>query len=235
MKMSCELGNQMMDDYFDRLLSRAEEAQFLMHCGGCAQCQQAVSAHSQYLLRLQQFKLAAGSVVNAKASSAQAPAELVQHQVSVKAPNARPSWFSNSTVQRMAAAIAVLGVSLTWYAAELPKRDANNVIDDIGFSKVSIVINAPNDLPGATLTVSLPEGLFVEGYENMNTIALDANFVKGTNKLELPVWIESSFQQDESQFLSATLQYGEQSKTFQFKVDVETTKKTTKETTKNPG
>src|SRR5690606_38846134 len=110
-------------------------------------------------------------------------------------------WF-----MRIAAACGAVAVGLGWYATRDTAPAA--VADDDMWSKVNIVIQVPAALDDARLTVSLPPGISLPGYEGVQTIAWETDLAQGTNALELPLRIDSeTFDRSLPQYLDATLEY----------------------------
>lgn len=208
--MSCEYGDARLDDYFDQQLNSVQQAALLAHCRRCAVCREAVDQHTQYLLRLKQFKLAA-------AEPAPQPRRVAGNGASIAAfaKKSSPSRSMSSTWLRAAAAVGALAVGLTWhYTQQEPVAEPSDAL----WSKVNIVIQVPADLNDAKLTVSLPQGVYVLGQEGMQTLAWNTDFVRGTNALELPIVVDGAFDRSAPQYLDATLEYQGASKTFEFLV-----------------
>jgi hypothetical protein len=216
--MNCEFGNRTLDDYFDHQLDAMAQATLLAHCRHCAECRTAVDQHTQYLLRLKQFKLALPQMEKGFGDS---PTPAGNVPLLIK-PTMNAAWYSTNLL-RMAAAVATFaaGISLFYASRE---ESAVDVAQDSGdvWSKVNIVIQVPTDFHDAKLTVSLPKGIYVEGFEGVKTLAWNADFTQGTNAFELPVFIDgASFDRQVPQYLDATLEYQGTAKTFEFLVGVD--------------
>jgi hypothetical protein len=209
--MQCEYGSTTLDDYFDHTLNASAQTLFLAHCRQCAQCRAEVDAHTQYLLMLKTFKVtspAATPVPNGRASLAPFA------QPATRKPPVLAPWL-----MRTAAAVTTFALGIGWYAT----REAPGAIsDDDMWSKVNIVIQVPTALENARLLVSLPQGIYIQGHEGMQTLAWTANFAPGTNALELPIRVDgSTFDRSRPQYLDATLEYQGASKRFEFLVNLD--------------
>jgi hypothetical protein len=210
--MSCEYGDATLDSYFDHELSAVEQAALLAHCRHCAVCRAAVDQHTQYLIRLKQFKVAAPTPVLTKPSGAIGKGFAFAGERRYRAP-AAARWL-------FAAAVATCAIGLVWYSGER----AETFVPTSGdiWSKVNIVIQVPTNLDGATLTVSLPQGVYVQGQEGLRTLVWNTDFAQGTNALELPIFVDGlTFDRSMPQYLDATLEYQGASKTFEFLVGVD--------------
>jgi hypothetical protein len=209
--MQCEYGNATLDDYFDHTLNASAQTLFLAHCRQCAECRAAVDAHTQYLLMLKTFKVtspAATPVPNGRTLATPAA------QPTTRKPPELAPWF-----MRTAAAITTFAIGFGWYATHEPP---GAISDDDMWSKVNIVIQVPAALENARLLVSLPQGIYIQGHEGMQTLAWTANFAPGTNALELPIRVDGDmFDRSRPQYLDATLEYQGASKRFEFLVNLD--------------
>jgi len=209
--MPCEYGNATLDDYFDHALDASAQTLFLAHCRQCAECRAEVDAHTQYLLMLKTFRMTSPAAVPVPPQRASVPAaayEAARKQLAV-AP-----WM-----MRAAAAVTAFALGIGWYAThEAPGA----ISDDDMWSKVNIVIQVPATLENARLLVSLPQGIYIQGHEGMQTLAWTANFASGTNAFELPIRVDGdTFDRSRPQYLDATLEYQGASKRFEFLVDLD--------------
>lgn len=210
--MQCEYGKATLDDYFDHTLDASAQTLFLAHCRQCPECRAEVDAHTQYLLMLKTFKVTAPAAApiprNRPSATPEVPAAM--HK-----PGLAP-WL-----MRTAAAVTTLTLGLGWYANS--KFVAPGAVsDDDLWSKVNIVIQVPAPLENARLIVSLPQGIYIQGHEGMQTLAWNANFAPGTNALELPIRVDGDmFDRSRPQYLDATLEYQGASKRFEFLVNLD--------------
>ncbi|HEY0961017.1 MAG TPA: zf-HC2 domain-containing protein [Pseudomonadales bacterium] len=211
--MQCEYGNATLDDYFDHALDASAQTLFLAHCRQCPECRAEVDAHTQYLLMLKTFKVTSPAAV--PTPDGRVPGTTPAQDTTRKRAAFAP-WML-----RAAAAVATLALGLGWHVS----RDYNPpgaVSDDDMWSKVNIVIQVPATLENARLTVSLPQGIYIQGHEGMQTLAWTADFSPGTNALELPIRVDGdAFDRSRPQFLDATLEYQGASKRFEFLVDLD--------------
>lgn len=209
--MQCEYGKATLDDYFDHTLDASAQTLFLAHCRQCAECRAEVDAHTQYLLMLKTFKVTSPSA--AATPPARVPAA-ASAQPAMRKPIRVAPWL-----MRTAAAVTAFALGIGWYAT----REAPGAIsDDDMWSKVNIVIQVPATLENARLVVSLPQGIYIQGHEGMQTLAWTADFAPGTNAFELPVRVDGdTFDRSRPQFLDATLEYQGASKRFEFLVNLD--------------
>jgi hypothetical protein len=215
--MNCEYGNATLDDYFDHALSASEQTLFLAHCRLCAECRGDVDAHTRYMLTLKAFKLSSPAAAPVKARSTSPASNMEGVAVNSSAQvRSGARWLLRS-----AAAVASFTLGLSWYYTRDAAPSVADASEDI-WSKVNIVIQVPATLDNAKLTVSLPQGIYIQGHEGMQTLAWNADFAEGTNALELPIRIDSaSFDRSMPQYLDATLEYQGASKSFEFLVGLD--------------
>ncbi len=81
---------------------------------------------------------------------------------------------------------------------------------------VSLVFSTIEDLKGARVTLQLPPGLEIEGYQGRQMLSWTTDLQKGKNVLKLPL-LAHAYSDEE---IIARLEHGNESKTFRLKVRV---------------
>jgi len=201
--MDCRCFALQVDDWLDGRLNVAERQ--LMHshvesCPGCRRGYGAAGALRAALRTLPAPALRPGFAERALARAAAAPRT------------------GRQAVLGMALAASVvlgLGVAAILFAVR-PEPVQTLVLTERQPESVRLVFNAGKPLPGATLSLSLPENVEIVGYGDRRELTWQADLGEGGNLLRLPLIAHGPAGGE----LVARLTLGASSRTFRLKIKV---------------
>ena len=218
--MQCiEIKNR-IDDYADNLLPEHEQVLVYAHLSDCLQCRRLMKEHQAYLDRVSSYEvpapesgMAARLLHNVRLNAKRDAERRAGHE----APGREQHHFF-----RGFAAASMMAVLLLGGYALLP-RTAEETLTMVQLGAqvrpVDIVINVPANMPGTTLTVSLPEEMVLEDYNGSHELVWEVDLVQGGNMLTLPVRLIGDPQGFERLYIDVVLNYQEKVKQFQIGVD----------------
>lgn len=211
--MTCNELNEQFDDYMDG--QPGDFGALDAHVAGCAACQDRVDREQQLRRSLKEYG-ASGMPVRDSAFFDQALARAAA--VGNKQQH-KHSWLKGfgSAVAAGLALWIISGVLLT--DPEFSDPDAAIPAVSMALEEprtINLVFSSATNLENATLTVSLPFGVEVAGFEGQQEISWMTSLQEGKNVLPLKL-IATSPQGGE---LLATLQHADDDKSFRLRVTV---------------
>lgn len=212
--MTCEQLNEKLDDFVDGNLEQAERAALDEHVAACADCQRLIDEARRLQVLLKEYG----------ESDVTAPATTFFDQALAKAAHTgtrreRNRYWLKGFGSAIAASVALFAVTLMFM--KTPDPTAVNGIPGVTIAleqpqTVNLVFASASELVDATLTVMLPDGIDVAGFEGQREITWVTTLQEGKNVLPLQL-IATSPRGGE---LLATLQHEDDDRTFRLQVTV---------------
>ncbi len=209
--MSCQQLNDVFDDYIDGL--RADTASLDRHVAGCRHCQQRV-AHERRLRTALADYASAGVPQPDPAFFTRALAVAARHRGRKQHNRGWLKGFGSA----LAAGLVVWLVAGDWLRTPERSVDAQLLVT-IALENprtINLVFSAATDLSDATLTVSLPPGIEIQGFQGQRVISWMTSLREGRNVLPLKLIAISPHGGE----LLATLRHDDDDKTFRLQVAV---------------
>jgi predicted anti-sigma-YlaC factor YlaD len=211
--MTCKTVNEQLDDFIDDSLNAADKAAFDAHVTNCAECQKTVGNARKLQVLLQAH--GETDVPNATAEffdqtliRAARSGTRIQHQ---------RSWLRGFG-SAIAAGLAVWIIGGLFFSTP-EVLDSSVPVVTVALEEphtVNLVFSSASDLINATLTVILPDGVELSGFEGQREISWETSLTAGRNVLPLKL-IATSPQGGE---LFATLQHDNENRTFRLQVNI---------------
>ncbi|MCX2832876.1 hypothetical protein [Microbulbifer thermotolerans] len=104
----------------------------------------------------------------------------------------RPSFPHLGWLPLSAALLCAVFISTALYWAGRGLEPATQLQEAAALRPVHILLQSPRDMPGATIRVTLPDNVGLDGYERVRTLQWRADIFAGENRLSLPVRIGAS-------------------------------------------
>lgn len=212
--MTCEQLNEKLDDFVDGNLEQAARTALDEHVAACADCQRLIDEARRLQVLLKEYG----------ESDVTAPETAFFDQALAKAAHTgtrreRNRYWLKGFGSAIAASVALFAVTMMFLKAPDPS-------EDIGIPGVTMALEQPqtvnlvfasaSELVDATLTVMLPDGIDVAGFEGQREITWVTTLQEGKNVLPLKL-IATSPRGGE---LLATLQHEDDDRTFRLQVTV---------------
>lgn len=209
--MNCDNCINGLDQFLDGELDEASVHEIQAHCRLCVGC-------GAKLERKRKLRRAL------KAMPYQPPVEgfydrVLEQTVKTTQRNEVMYWTSAGLGSAIAASV------VAWLVLVLPV-DYREDIDSAQLPGVTISLNVEktvrvsfesvSELPGAVLTVRLPPGVEISGYDTKKEIKWSTDVIEGVNILSLPIVVRSGF----GGTVFARIEHSGKSKTFQFDVNI---------------
>lgn len=213
--MNCSDLNEHLDDYVDGTLDPAEMTSADRHVGSCERCQSRVGEATRLTALLRDY----GEVTMPTASASFYDEALVQ---AARAGNKRQRnrWMFTGFGGAIAAGLAVWVISAMFLSTpEVPVPGGTIPAVTMALEEphtVNLVFSSATDLENATLTVSLPFGVEIAGFEGQRELTWMTSLTKGKNVLPLKLIATSPLGGE----LLATLRHEDDDRTFRLKVSV---------------
>lgn len=213
--MNCTDLKQQLEDYMDQALDPAVAHGLRAHVTGCDACQQVLAKERVLRQLLREY----GDLTMASPDATFFDRSLIVAARDGRKQQHRRSWMTGFG-SAMAAGLALWVVSSFWFSAPGP-APVESAVPTITMAllqekTVNLVFSSASELQNATLTVLLPEGVEIAGYEGQRKITWMTDLSKGKNVL--PLRLIGTLPTDGE--LLATLRHGEDDKTFRLRVDV---------------
>jgi hypothetical protein len=209
--MPCQQLNDIFDDYVDGL--HADAASLDRHVAGCNDCRERVT-HEH---RLRSVLADYGS-----ASVPQSDPEFFARALAAALRDRAPKRHNLGWLRAFGSAVAA-GLVLWLVAGDWMQPREQTAAGQLQVTMVlenprtiNLVFSSATELSDATLTVSLPAGIEIEGFQGQREISWMTSLREGRNVLPLKL-IAISPQGGE---LLATLQHEDDNKTFRLQVTV---------------
>jgi len=209
--MPCQQLNDIVDDYVDGL--RADAASHDRHVAGCSDCRERVARERQLRAALADY---------ASASVPQPDPAFFARALAVAAQDRGRKQHNQGWLKgfgsALAAGLVIWLVAGDWIGTrEQPIAAPLQVTMALENPRtINLVFSSASDLTDATLTVSLPPGIEIQGFQGQREISWMTSLKEGRNVLPLKL-IATSPQGGE---LLATLQHDDDNKTFRLQVTV---------------
>lgn len=201
--MDCRRFALQVDDWLDGRLSAAEGQRLQSHMDGCPGCRRGYRDADG--LRLELRRLAAPPMRPGYADRALAKA------------TAASSWAGRGRAGVALAASVVLGLAVAAILFALhPEPVQTLVLTARQPEDLRLMFNAGKPLPGATLSLSLPEDVEIVGYGGRRELVWQTDLGQGGNLLRLPLVARGGAGGE----LVARLSRGSSSKTFRIRIEV---------------
>lgn len=205
--MDCRLFALQVDDWLDGRLHGAERQSMQLHLESCSCCSRGYHDAKELRARLRMLPAPAlrpGFVERALAAAAAAPAGAVR-------------TGRRAVVGMALAASVVLGLGVAVILFAVRPEPAHTVVLTVQQPEsVRLMFKAAKPLPGATLSLSLPENVEIVGYGDTRELTWRTDLREGGNLLQLPLIVRGPGGGE----LVARLSHGSSSKTFRLKIEV---------------
>jgi hypothetical protein len=213
--MSCKDLKENFDDYVDGTLDDASGAVLLKHVTNCDACQQLVEREKRLRTALQEY---GDSTMHTPDAAFFDGALITAERRGTKHQHQR-SWMTGFG-SAIAAGLAIW--LLSGVLIDTPNTGSTrSALPTVTMAlesphTVNLVFTAASALENATLTVLLPEGVELAGFEGQREITWMTNLREGKNLL--PLRLIATMPTDG--VLLATLRHGEDDRTFRLQVNV---------------
>ncbi len=213
--MTCKTINEKLDDLVDGEVEHAQRELLEEHLLSCANCRSIVANARRLQSLLQEYG----------ESDVPVPEAAFFDQALAKAANRgsrdeRQRYWLKGFGTAVAAGLALIAVGIVFFGAEdLPDTDTGMPSVTMALEEprtVNLVFASASDLMDATLTVILPDGIDMAGFEGQREITWITSLKQGKNVLPLKL-IASSPRGGE---LMATLRHEDDDRTFRLHVTV---------------
>ena len=211
--MICNLINEKLDDYVDAQLDVADMQLLAEHTAHCADCQEVVDRERALRASLKEYGDSSMPQPDA-AFFDRALARAAQSGVRRQ----RNRWVMTGFGGAMAAALVLWMISGTLFeTAEFSEPSIASIAMVIEEPRtVNLVFSSATPLIDATMTVTLPEGIEVMGFQGQREITWMTNLKEGKNILPLTLIATSPLGGE----LLATLRHADDDRTFRVQVKV---------------
>jgi anti-sigma factor RsiW len=211
--MNCSRTSTQTDDYLDGELAEGQARLLEQHIAACASCRNLVDEQRALKARLQDY----GKFTAAKADPAFFDRALLR-AVQSGAKRQRRRWIMTGFGGAMAAVLAVLVVGGTFFnAAEIAAPSVPAVTMALEEPRtVNLVFSSAVALANASMTVTLPDGIEIDGFAGQREITWMTSLKAGKNILPLTL-IATSPRGGE---LLATLRHENDDRSFRVQVTV---------------
>jgi len=211
--MTCKTANEQLDDFLDDALSVVDKAAFDAHITGCSECRKNVADARKLQGLLQQF----GDTDVPEATAEFFDETLVRAAHSGARIHHQRSWLRGfGSAVAAGLAVWIMG-GLFFNSPDIANSDIPVVTMALEEPHtVNLVFSSATDLINATLTVILPDGVEIAGFEGQREISWETSLTAGRNVLPLKL-IATSPQGGE---LFATLRHRDDDRTFRLQVTI---------------
>lgn len=214
--MHCENIQQQLDDYLAGELPEAEQEAVAAHLQQCDQCQRVFLQTQKLLLALHTMP-----VTSARAGYAQRVLDFLPQPADRSRPIARrPLWFVSGF------ATALVAMFVVWFVfptpASLPLRSMpvlNLHVASHRIHNVDLVFHSPTRISHATLRITLPAGVEINGYSRQRVLQWQTDLKPGANRLVLPLLVIKQA----GGILTAKLSHNGKTRTFRLNIVTDTT------------
>ncbi|MFV2089161.1 MAG: anti-sigma factor [Pseudomonadales bacterium] len=217
--MNCNEIENLLDDYIDELIHPEEVAAIVLHLKGCSDCKTELQA--RHAVRQQLRALPVPQPTPEFFEKAVVRAAEVDREHSRRRTDQQRRQAAMPLVGSLAAALLVailLGsVFLTGSGSTAPDHELPTItLDTDTVTPVKLAFSSEQALVGARLTIQLPIGVELVGYNGRSDISWTTDLEQGTNVLRLPLVGRSAA----TDLLIAKLEHPTGTKTFRLQVTV---------------
>lgn len=215
--MNCEYVKDNLDDYIDGRLDGAATEAIEEHVGACSDCRRRIADASSVRDLVADY--GRGDIAMPGPDFFEQALLRAVHRGSRKQ---RARWWMTGFGSAAAAALAVWMLSLALLPDRIDAPALDAAVPSIAMTleeprTVNLVFTSNEALDDARLTVLLPEGLTVAGFEGQREITWVTSLVPGRNILPLRL-VATSPRGGE---LLATLRHSDDDKTFRLRVTID--------------
>lgn len=199
-------------------LEESERAQMLQHEIVCADCAESAAVHADYIERLSHFKEPElGGELKSRLLS------MAEHKrASTRRPTHVSVAFASGFIAASVLALAtVIGLKFYQQHSE-PDWESLFAQEALLIRDVTLVIEVPQDMPDASLMLSLPSEINISGYGELAEVTWPVSLKKGVNKIVLPVQLEPFAMFSDRIVLAGSLVYKSKKKEFSLDIDLDT-------------
>lgn len=208
MTMNCQQCQSRIELLLDSALSETEQSAVEHHLDACPDCRASLQQE-----RAMREELAALEVPPMRPGF---PAEALAQVRRVHAPERRQGFiagFGSAVAAGLALWFAVLFIA--------PPQERDEALYSVSVSvgrveHVNLVLNSPQQMEQASITLSLPEHAELDGYPGQRELTWTASLHKGKNRLSLPLRLVSA----EPGEIVARIRSAEGEKAFRLKLQV---------------
>jgi len=211
--MTCKLIIEKLDDYADAQLDAADMQMLDEHTAQCADCQEVLDSERALRASLRDY---------GEFSMPQPDAAFYDRALARAAQNGtrrqRNRWVMTGFGGAMAAALALWMIGGTFFATpEFVEPSIASVAMVIEEPRtVNLVFSSATPLTDATMTVTLPEGIEIMGFQGQREITWMTSLQEGKNILPLTLIATSPLGGE----LLATLRHADDDRSFRVRVTV---------------
>ena len=208
--MNCHGCTENLDLYIDGELESSTRAKFEEHVNQCSQCSEMVTREQAIRNALRAIPVPMPEAGFFEQS--------LDRTVKMTKTHEQRKWLLTGFGGALAAGVVgwmILGQPIETNGIDQAPIDGLTVT--IGTPKtIRFSINSANELTGAKLFVSLPEGVEIVGFDMQSEVDWTTTIKKGPNILELPIVVYSGT----GGTILARVEHDNKSKTFEFTVSV---------------
>jgi len=184
--MNCDQYHENLDQFLDDELEAALLTEFQTHAEDCNDC-------TEVLHRKQDLRQALRSMP--LPSPEDGFLESVVEQALVRTHRNEKRFWSSAGIGGAIAA-SVIGWMVFMLPADLPQGTVQSSLETVTISlnvekTIRLTFNATHELQAATLSLRLPAGVEVVGYEGQASVRWMTTVKPGTNILKLPIVVRS--------------------------------------------
>lgn len=178
--MSCNVFENCLDEYLEGALADNAYAAAAAHLQSCDDCRRALARVEALRAAVRNFTVPAPRPGFLEHALARAQA----HDVS-----RRTRWTAYAAGAALAASL-VLWIGFGWWPGQLHAPATKPIGVTIALHQtrtVQLAFNAEHELPQATLTITLPAGVELQGFPGQHRVSWQTNIARGANVLSLPL------------------------------------------------
>ena len=211
--MNCTDLNNLLDDYVADRLEGSLSEQISSHLSECEMCRKLVHQHKEYFVRINTFT--APSLSSSRSARILRLA-VAEGQKKLDAKNQRMSFVRGFVAASVLAVTAFIGLNTLQ-----PTSQPTALVGMYDWvEEISLVINVPEDMNGAQLILDLPADISIQGLEHLARVKWPVDLKKGSNVIELPVYIEPYAEYAEVVTLSASIVYKDKKRNFELDINL---------------
>ena len=211
--MTCKLIAEQLDDYLEGVLHDAQMRLVNQHLGECSSCQQIVDSQKALQRRLADY----GESTMPQPDTAFYD-RAIARAAHVGTRSQRNRWMMTGFGGAVAALLMVWIVSGVFFtAADIDEPAIPTVTMALESPQTfNLVFSSATALSNASMTVTLPDGIEIDGFAGQREITWQTSLKEGRNILPLTLVATSPTGGE----LMATLQHEDDDKTFRLQVTV---------------
>lgn len=221
--MNCETVEDFLSGAQLRDLELAPENLMLHHAKQCPSCQQSIADLERYLQALETLEEPELGSDGARRILNRLNAE-IEGKVQLGRETTLPWWRHGFSLGFVTASILCISVVMLMPLNVMPQQAVPVAQIDRGVHEqnISLVIDVPLDMTQANLILEFPADLRWRGLEDMERIEWPVNLQKGENILVLPVSYSLGPLAQKTQVITASIRYGDTSRSFSLPVSLST-------------